>query len=122
MRIAFFLGLIVFAGTGGEMFVSRAMKRIGEVRDFSPRSLLRVIGRAFSSATMWTGILLMTISFFALLALLSWRNVSFVVPATALNYALGALGGRYLLGERVSTMRWLGVALVCLGVVFVVIG
>lgn len=122
MRIAFFLGLIVFAGTGGEMFVSRAMKRIGEVHDFRPRSLLRVLGRAFSSGSMWTGIALMTISFFALLALLSWRNVSFVVPATALNYAIGALGGHYLLGERVSTMRWLGVALVCLGVIFVVIG
>jgi drug/metabolite transporter (DMT)-like permease len=104
------------------MFVSRAMKRIGEVHDFSPWSLLRVMAGAFSSGTMWTGIALMTLSFFALLALLSWRNVSFVVPATALNYALGALGGRYLLGERVSRMRWLGVALVCLGVVFVCIG
>jgi drug/metabolite transporter (DMT)-like permease len=98
------------------------MKRIGEVHDFSPRSLLRVMAGAFSCGTMWTGIGLMTLSFFALLALLSWRNVSFVVPATALNYALGALGGRYLLGERVSRMRWLGVALVCLGVVFVCIG
>jgi drug/metabolite transporter (DMT)-like permease len=122
MQIVFFLGLIVFAGTGGEIFVSRAMKQIGEVHDFRPRSLLRVMGRAFSSATMWTGISLMTVSFFALLALLSWRNVSFVVPATALNYALGALGGHYLLGEHVSAKRWLGVALVCLGVVFVVIG
>lgn len=122
MRIPLFLALIVFAGTGGEMLVSRAMKQIGEVHDFRPGPLLRVMGRAFSSVTLWMGICLMTISFFALLALLSWRNVSFVVPATALNYALAALGGHFLLGERVSAMRWLGVALVCLGVLFVVVG
>jgi drug/metabolite transporter (DMT)-like permease len=39
-----------------------------------------------------------------------------VVPATALSYAVGTLGARFVLGERVTLVRWAGVALVCAGV------
>jgi drug/metabolite transporter (DMT)-like permease len=116
------LAIIVFVGTGGELAVTRAMKDIGEVHDFSPRNLLRVLVRAFSAGWMWFGVLLMTIAFFALLAMLSWENVSFVIPVTALSYVAGALGGKFLLGERVTPMRWLGVLLVCLGVALVCVG
>ena len=68
---------------------------------------------------MWIGFGLMTLSFFALLAMLSWEDVSFVVPATALSYAVGAFGAKFFLGERVNTARWVGVALVCIGVALV---
>ncbi len=53
MRTALFLAIVVFGGTGGEICVSRAMKGIGEVREFTPRALLRVMVRAFSTAFMW---------------------------------------------------------------------
>ena len=43
---SYFYVLIVFAGTGGELCVSRAMKTIGEVTDFRPHALVRVIFRA----------------------------------------------------------------------------
>ena len=118
----FLLAIIVFVGTGGELAVTRAMKDIGEVHDFSPRNLVRVLVRAFSAGWMWFGVLLMAIAFFALLAMLSWENVSFVIPVTALSYVAGALGGKVLLGERVTPMRWLGVLLVCLGVALVCVG
>jgi drug/metabolite transporter (DMT)-like permease len=61
-------------------------------------------------------------AFFALLAVLSMENVSLVVPATALSYAAGALGGKFFLGEQVTRKRWTGVLLVCIGVALVVIG
>jgi drug/metabolite transporter (DMT)-like permease len=35
---------------------------------------------------------------------------------------VGAFGGKYLLGERVTAARWAGVLLVCLGVMLVCIG
>jgi uncharacterized membrane protein len=54
--------------------------------------------------------------------MLSIENVSFVVPVTALSYAAGALGGVFFLGERVSTRRWVGVLLVCIGVTLVWLG
>ena len=71
---------------------------------------------------LWAGIGMMTLGFFSLLGALSFLNVSFVVPVTALSYAAGAFGGEIFLGERVSRRRWVGVALVCVGVTLVFIG
>jgi drug/metabolite transporter (DMT)-like permease len=112
----------VIAGTSGELCMSRAMKTIGEVKDFRPMSLLRVIARAMQVGWMWIGFLLMIVAFLALLGALSIENVSFVVPVTAISYAAGALGGKIFLGERISSQRWAGVALVCIGVTLVIIG
>ena len=116
------LFFVVVAGTGGELCVTRAMKQIGEVTNFRPRSLVRVLFRAARVPWMWAGISLMTLAFFSLLAVLSMENVSFVVPVTALSYAAGALGGMVFLGERVSGRRWAGVLLVCIGVTLVWLG
>jgi drug/metabolite transporter (DMT)-like permease len=113
------LFLIVASGTGGELCVSRAMKTVGEVHDFSPRALWRFALRAVRVGWTWLGIAMMALAFFALLAMLSMENVSFVVPVTALSYAAGAIGAAFFLRERVSAQRWLGVLLVCLGVTLV---
>ncbi|MGC1619646.1 MAG: EamA family transporter [Candidatus Acidiferrum sp.] len=122
MREALFLFFVVVAGTGGELCVTRAMKQVGEVTDFRPFALIRVIFRAMKAFWMWVGLSMMALAFFSLLALLSIENVSFVVPVTALSYAAGAFGGVVLLGERVSRRRWAGVLLVCLGVTLVWLG
>jgi drug/metabolite transporter (DMT)-like permease len=113
--------LIVFVGTGGELCVSRAMKTIGEVTDFRPSAVVRVVGRALALPMMWMGITLMAIAFFALLGMLSMAKVSFVFPSTALSYVAGALGGKIFLREKVTPQRWFGVLLVCIGVVLVFI-
>jgi len=114
--------MIVVAGTGGELCVSRAMKQVGEVHDFRPLTIVRVLGRALTVKWMWFGVGLMTMAFFSLLAILSMEKVSFVVPVTALSYVAGALGGRFFLGERISLSRWTGIAMVCVGVTLVFLG
>ena len=119
MQTALFVLLVVVAGTSGEMFVSRAMKAVGEVTSFRPGAIARVVLRALVEPWMWAGLGMMSLAFFCLLVLLSRANVSFVVPVTALSYVMAALGGRFFLGERVSANRWLGVCLVCLGVALV---
>ena len=50
---------IVVAGTGGELCVSSAMKSIGEVHDFRPRSLLNFVLQSLRLPWMWMGIVLM---------------------------------------------------------------
>ena len=119
MRELIFLSFIIGAGTGGELCVSRAMKSLGEVHDFRPVALLQFVSRAARVGWMWTGIGLMTVAFFSLLAMLSMENVSFVVPVTALSYAAGAVGASVFLRERISKQRWLGVLVVCIGVTLV---
>ena len=114
--------LIIVAGTGGELCVSRAMKAIGEVSDFRPRAIAGVILRALRVGWMWAGVSLMATAFFSLLGALSFLNVSFVVPMTAFSYVAGTLGAVFFLRERVSPRRWLGVLLVSVGVTLVFLG
>jgi drug/metabolite transporter (DMT)-like permease len=117
-----FYFLNVVPGTGGEICMSRAMKTVGEVKDFRPRAIIQVIGRAMGVPWFWVGITMMATGFFSLLGLLSVANVSFVFPATALSYAVGTLGGKVFLRERVTPQRWFGVLLVCVGVTLVFLG
>lgn len=117
-----FFTLIVVAGTGGELCVSRAMKNVGEAAGFHPAEVARVVLRALRQPWMWAGVSMMALAFFALLGALSMYNVSFVVPVTALSYAAGALGGATFLHERVTRRRWIGVLLVTLGVALVCLG
>ncbi len=116
MRTALFLAIVVFAGTLGEICVTHAMKRIGELKSFRPGAVLRMLGRAFRSGWVWLGIALMALSFYSFLALLSWAPVSFVIPASALSYVVGTLGAKFILREQVNSTRWAGVLLVCVGV------
>lgn len=123
MKLAYVCYVVIMvAGTAGELCVARAMKTIGELKQFHPAAVLRTVLRAMRVGWMWLGVLLMAIAFFALLGMLSRENVSLVVPATALSYGVGALGGQMFLRERVTLMRWLGVLLVCAGVALVFVG
>jgi uncharacterized membrane protein len=113
------LFLIVAAGTAGELCVSRAMKSVGEIHDFRPRSILKFVLQSLRLPRMWLGIALMSLGFFSLLAILSFQEVSFVVPVSALSYAAGAFGAKTFLGERINPNRWMGIAVVCIGVTIV---
>ncbi|MGI8770905.1 MAG: hypothetical protein ACR2JE_05675 [Acidobacteriaceae bacterium] len=44
------------------------------------------------------------------------RDISYLYPLSAINYTLVALGGMFFLGETVSSARWVGIAVITLGV------
>src|SRR6202167_4964383 len=118
MRVAAILLFVVLTGTGGEIALAHAMQIVGEVQTLGLRDVLRVVARAFSIAWLWLGVGLMAVSFFAFLTMLSWYEVSFVVPATSLAYVAGAIGAWVLLHEHLSAGRWAGILLICCGVAF----
>jgi drug/metabolite transporter (DMT)-like permease len=119
MRTFILLFLIIVSGTGGELCVSRAMRGMGEMHDFRPKAIFKFVLRGLAHPWMWIGVAMMSLGFFSLLAILSFRDVSFVVPVSALSYAAGAFGAKAFLGERISRNRWLGIAVVCVGVTIV---
>jgi len=53
------------------------------------------------------------------MALLSWADLSYVLPVTSIGYALVALAGHVFLNEAVSLTRWAGIALIVGGVILV---
>jgi uncharacterized membrane protein len=56
---------------------------------------------------------------FSNMTVLSWADYSYVMPASAFGYAVVTFMGMTVLGEKVTGRRWLGVGLICLGVVLV---
>jgi drug/metabolite transporter (DMT)-like permease len=119
MREFLVLTLLVVSGTSGELCITHAMKSLGEMHDFRPAALLQFVWRAVRVGWVWLGVSLMAVAFFSLLAMLSFENVSFVVPITAISYAAGAAGATIFLRERINKQRWVGVGIVCVGVTIV---
>ncbi len=113
------LALMVLFGSLGNVLLSRGMKETGEILDFSPRALAGAFGKVFMNGSIWLGIWSLLVFFVSYLLLLSWADLSYVQPASAIGYALVAVLGYFMLGEFVSPTRWTGVLLICAGVVLV---
>ena len=122
MRMIIGLATLILCSTGGEIAITHGMKSVGEPARLRPHAVLQFLGRAVSNGWFWAGVPLMALSFYALLVLLSWEPISLVIPASALSYVVGTFGAKFILGEDVSTARWAGVILVCIGVVLVAAG
>ncbi|MBV8893225.1 MAG: hypothetical protein JO266_14855, partial [Acidobacteria bacterium] len=57
------------------------------------------------------------ISFFACYAsALSWADLTYVLPATSIGYVVLAVIAKYGLHEHITTARWIGIALISMGV------
>jgi len=116
MKTAMTLSIIILAGSLGDVFIAKGMKRVGEISTLRLHELA-VIGKSMvRNAAFLLGILCLAISFCAFLAVLSWADLSFIVPATSLSFVVSTLGAKWLLKERINRLRWLGTLLVCAGV------
>jgi len=116
------VGIMVVVGTVGELALSHTMKAFGDTTRLTPGALEHVVKRALGMPSMWAAVACMGMSFFAMVALLSWEDVSFVIPTTAASYPVGALGAKLFLHEQVNPARWIGVVLVSVGVVLIWMG
>jgi len=110
---------LVTADSAGNILLTRGMKQVGEVHTLQIRHLLQIARRALVNPWLGLGILCMAVSFFLFLTLLSGKDLSFVLPSTALAYVLSVFGARYILKEAVSASRWIGTLIICAGVALI---
>lgn len=117
------IAFIVLASTTGDVLLSHAMKRVGDVAELWKRhGLFVVIGRIFTTPTFFLGLLAMALAFYSLLFALSWGDLSLVVPASAsLTFVANAFSARLFLHERVGRRRLLAALLVAGGVALMAI-
>jgi uncharacterized membrane protein len=111
--------LVVLASTTGDVLVSRAMKKVGNLSALWRRTgLLEVAGRILRRPSFLLGVLAMAVAFFSLLFALSRADVSLVAPASAsLTFVANAIAARIFLHERVDHRRWMAALFVAAGVV-----
>lgn len=119
MVTAFMVLLVVLSNAAGDVLITRGMKEIGDISAINPAQILRVAKTILRNSSFVLGVFCLAISFFAFLSVLSWADLSFVVPATSIVYAVSILGAKFILKEKIDGMRWAGTLLVCAGVALV---
>ena len=110
-------GITLFS-TAGDSLLARGMKDLGGVSLHHLSSLLFAV----LHPTVTAGILLLLAFFTCYMSALSWADLTYVLPATALSYVLVAFVGHFRLHEEISPARWLGIALIVAGMGFVTSG
>ena len=102
----------------GDASLSRGMTSLPAISLAHPASLVAAV------FTPWIalGIALLIGYFASYLTALSWADLTYVMPATALGNVFVAFLARFWLHEPISLQRWVGIVLITLGVGFVANG
>ena len=114
----FVLGLVALCAPLGDTCLSRGMTQLPAVSLAHPLALVAAVFTPWIAA----GIALLIGFFASYLTALSWADLTFVLPATAFGNVIVAFLARFWLQEPISMERWMGIALITLGVSFVAQG
>ncbi|HEY4816473.1 MAG TPA: hypothetical protein VIH67_03530 [Candidatus Acidoferrum sp.] len=110
--------VMVVCANAGDLLLKRGMTKIGAV-EISASGLQHAFLATITNGTIWIGIVFLTGFMLSYMTVLSWADYSYVMPAGAFGYALLTLLAVVFLHENVSPRRWVGVALICIGVLLV---
>lgn len=113
------LAFATISNAAGTVLIGAGMKQVGELDVRTAGGLIGVLGQAFTNTTMWVGVMMLLVFLVCYLVLLSLADYTYVEPLSAIGYALIALMARGFLGEDVSSIRWIGIVLICMGAAFV---
>jgi drug/metabolite transporter (DMT)-like permease len=118
LKTLVFALIVVLSNAIGNTSLTWGLKHGAETLTFSPLSYIEAI----FSPWVALGIVLLIVWLLTRMALLSWADLSYVLPVTALGYVVSAIMGHYFLAEKITPARWAGVILIFLGTGFVGIG
>jgi drug/metabolite transporter (DMT)-like permease len=109
---------VCFGALGNTLF-DKGMKEIGALTFASGPEIWAGALRTFTSGTIWMGLLCMLLFIVCHMLVLSWADFSFVMPFSAVSYALVPLFAYLWFGEKVLPARWLAIGLIVIGVFLV---
>jgi uncharacterized membrane protein len=107
--------LVVFFNAFGNLLLAWGMKHVSEAVGLNPLSYLH----AMLNPAVAGGICLLILWLLTRMALLSWADLSYVLPLTSLGYVLAAVLGKVFLNEAVTTGHWIGTILIFAGTLLV---
>jgi drug/metabolite transporter (DMT)-like permease len=106
--------VVVLSNVFGNFFLKRGM----------PSDLPTPLSYITALFEPWAalGVALLVLWMMSRMTLLSWADLSYVLPVTAVGYVLVAVTGKFLLHEQVTFKRWAGIVLIMSGVALVSFG
>jgi uncharacterized membrane protein len=110
--------LMMVCANTGDLLLARGMKQIGKVVISVP-GLQHALWMTIQNVSIWIGILFLIGFTLCYMTAVSWADYSFVMPAGAIGYAIQTMLAIVVLHEVVSPKRWIGVVLICVGVLLV---
>ncbi len=113
-KTRWFAAIVVATNVLGNFALSWGMKH-GAAFDGSPLSFVLVVFDPWVLA----GIALLAGWVLSRMALLSWADLSYVIPVTSIGFVLNAIMGALFLQETISPLRWLGTFCIVGGTVLV---
>ena len=120
LRLKTFLMILIMVAcaNAGDLMLKRGMTQIGKV-ELSAAGLQHAFLGTITSGTIWLAILFLIGFTTSYMLLMSWADYSYGMPAGAFGYALLTFFAVVFLHEAVSPRRWVGVLLICVGVLLV---
>jgi len=103
----------------GETLLSYGMRSYGAINLSSSEHWLTLVLSVVKNPYVFAGVVFLAIFFFLYLAALSWADLSFVLPLTAVSYLFAVFLAKYFLKEDISWYRWLGTIVIVIGIVLV---
>ena len=105
--------------SAGVILLKKGMTLIGDIHSYNVTEMLRVFKAGATSPQILLGVFFEAVFFSCLLLLMSKSDISFLWPLTALSFVFATFAAIIFLGESVSWIRWVGVALIMLGAAFI---
>jgi drug/metabolite transporter (DMT)-like permease len=109
----------IFCGIGGQLTLKLGMVQTGRIDAAALAHPLAMVLRVLGSPLILGGLTLYVLGAVAWLTVLSRVPLSLAYPNLALSYAFTPALAWLLLGESVPSARWLGIAIICVGVLVV---
>ncbi len=116
MKTWVLLALVVVANAVGNILLGRGMREVGDIASYSPLDLVASGLGAMANPWVLSGVALLLIFFVAHAAVLHSADLSYVLLVTSIGYVLVAVLSWLVLGERISTLRWVGTVAITAGV------
>src|SRR5437867_3545435 len=119
LRVIVAITVAAASAAVGQILVRRGMQQTGALEDYALLDIMIYFWRALCNPNVIIGTALNAIFYFLFLAVLSWTEVTVALPMTAIEYGFAALLAVMILKEQVPTSRWIGIALIVLGVILI---
>jgi len=113
MKPAWLLLISVCSATLGQIFFKKGVFVTGEIT--LKGSVIGELLKLLLNPFVFSGLLLYVVSTILWLIALSKTNLSFVYPFTALIFVLVMICARFIFLEPVPPLRYIGIAIICLG-------